>query len=240
MLAFAPWMTVLTEEERRTVMADFRRARQYVLYVLTVKLSFWRQLPWILMGLGHYCPHTAQGCARRGLALARSAGAHVKHHVVVLMLCIPGGSLYVEFIDFSGGVRALQDLPGLLVFAAKARFVRVVERWIEARHAIMHMLHLTARHRSGTHMAFVGTLPALRDYLVDLRMSCSSWQLIAPTHVHHGERWGKWASLATLPCNAYSRRPTSAPLLLTGVTENRSWKSFTILTQTPSSVRSPM
>ena len=49
----------LSEEQRATILRDFGQLRRHVLFLCSVKLRFWQQLPWILFGTAHYDRHKA-------------------------------------------------------------------------------------------------------------------------------------------------------------------------------------
>ena len=61
------------EDVKALVLHDFARARRHVFTTLNFKLSYWRQLPWVIMSLGHHSAIVAMECARRALELFATA-----------------------------------------------------------------------------------------------------------------------------------------------------------------------
>jgi len=104
---------------------------------MLLKLSFWRQLPWILFGLGHHVVNKAIECGRRALALYHNAADDVKQLFIVNELCCPGFTGYEQLVLLTTKQRGMQDLPVLEFAAARFYFASVTERWIESLHAIM-------------------------------------------------------------------------------------------------------
>ena len=152
----------LDPPDRNTLMADFRRARNHVQFVIRVKLSFWQQLPWLLIGVGHHLVEVAIWCARRALALFDQAGEDADHHWVSLMFCAVGTLAREQMTLFITRQRGLFDLPHLSTLVARLRWIAVVERWIESRHALMKRYICAAPHSSPAHLAFMGIQPPLR------------------------------------------------------------------------------
>jgi hypothetical protein len=80
----------LSPPERAEVLRDFAEAKRHVFFTMTLKLSFWRQLPWVLFGIGHQNSETARACGHRALQLFYNSADDEVHHWVTLLLCGPG------------------------------------------------------------------------------------------------------------------------------------------------------
>ena len=160
-LLMDPAFALLGEEDRASVLADFARARSHITTSFRLKLSHWRQLPWVLFGLAHWEEERAAECARRALALYASAPPAAPHHWLSAVLCEPGGVGHAQMTLLVSGQRRLVELPFLCAMAARLRFASVTERWIEGRHARAKAVLGRAPHISATHYAFYGALPEL-------------------------------------------------------------------------------
>ena len=68
LLLALPCIAALSEQERGIVVRDFEQARQHLHMVFVLKLSHWRQLPWVLMGVAHPEADSARSCGRRALS----------------------------------------------------------------------------------------------------------------------------------------------------------------------------
>ena len=157
-------MQGLSELERGLVMRDFVALRRHVFTYLRIKMSFWRQLPWVLLGIAHPNRQKAVECARRALALSQLVTARV--HWLVASMCTAGSICYQQLVLFISGADLL-SLPTLALWAAKFRFVAIAERWIEGRHAIIKQLLAGLHAASMQHIAFAGALPTLHKMITD-------------------------------------------------------------------------
>jgi hypothetical protein len=66
-LLLDPSISGLPPESRAVVLRDFAALRRHITFTMTLKLSFWNQLPWVLAGLAHKDISIARACARRAL-----------------------------------------------------------------------------------------------------------------------------------------------------------------------------
>jgi hypothetical protein len=136
--------------------ADFETGRRRLEATLVVKLDHWRQLPWMMAGLAHDDVATARRLAGQCIAAFDSVPAHLshQHHELSKMLLTAGTSFRSELEMFAGGhVPGLDDAGSrgfsadLLEEVARLRFIPVVEREIEAKHAaVKHTLAALTRH----------------------------------------------------------------------------------------------
>ena len=145
----------LCEEDKNTVLTDFFVGRRFLRFNLQCKLSHWDQLPWCLIGLGHAEQRKARLAAARALQLWDSelGNAQTKQHGVAEALLSPGTAARDQIVHFAGSDTPLDQFPELLMFAAKAFFVTVAERWIESRHALASRFLKLAPHASQTTFA---------------------------------------------------------------------------------------
>ena len=72
----------LVGEDLGTVMRAFDSGTRFIWQPRTMKLSFWRQLPWVIMGSSHYDVDRARRCARRALRLFQALGPGAVVHLL--------------------------------------------------------------------------------------------------------------------------------------------------------------
>lgn len=68
-LLFDDVLREASPEERGRVLQDFAALRRHVVFTLNIKLSFWKQLPWIAFGISHHEVNQAIAAGSRMLAL---------------------------------------------------------------------------------------------------------------------------------------------------------------------------
>ena len=173
-------LAILPEAEKQLVLADFSAARQHVDLSLRVKLSHWRQLPYVLFGLGHESFAVRQRCAKRSLQLYDFSEScrlqaqaeedpeiepEKQHHYVSALLCHPGTEARRQMDQLAEGTADVHELPLLLPWAARFRFVPVAERWVEGLHASAKRHSRAAPHAGPVHLAFESSLNFLQDWL---------------------------------------------------------------------------
>jgi len=144
---------------------DWAQARRHILFMGNLKFAFWRQLPWILMGLAHHNVDEARACCRRALQIFQGMGDDAGHHWVSLLLLLPGSPGHAQMLAFVAGA-AVEILPLLHRMAARFKLVPITERWVESRHALIKRMLHTATHASALHVAFVGCQQMLRELLL--------------------------------------------------------------------------
>ena len=147
------------------IMRGFATLRRHISFYFTMKLSFWRQIPWVLFGLAHSVRSKAVECAKRALSLAAATPRALLHPLAV-KICLPGTICYAQIVAFINGADIL-SLPSLCWYVAGFRFATIVERWIEARHAIVNKILAGINHASMQHIAFFVSLPQMHDILSD-------------------------------------------------------------------------
>lgn len=157
----------LPPQDKALILREFGRARQYLLYALHSKLSFWRYLPWALAGLAHEHEETAKHCAQRCLQMwedQQSPPPSPPHPLAAQMLS-PSSRSRAEMVEWSGGQRGLEEFPYLEALIARFRFIAVAERWVEAQHAITKKILARAPAAGVVGIAFAGAQRPLRQRL---------------------------------------------------------------------------
>lgn len=150
-----PATLACSQGDRACLLGDWGRARRHVLLVSALKMSYWRHLPWCLMGIAHFDIEQARGNAARALRVFDSSSEGVAHHWVTLMLCAPGQPGRAQVVAFIKG-EPLGNLPLLSRFVARFFFAPICERWIESRHALVKRHLQGAAHASAQRVAFSG------------------------------------------------------------------------------------
>ena len=131
--------------DRASILNDFAKGRQLIETTLRLKLSCWRQLPYVLCALAHFDSEIAReaACRVRGL-FERSQALGAEHHPLTVLIC---GVLAVELQRMAEGTH-LEHLVRLRIHVAKLRFILIVERWVEGIHAQVHK-RIAAKPRQG-------------------------------------------------------------------------------------------
>ena len=112
-------------DDRTWVVKDFERGRAKLMEVFEAKLCHWRFLPHKLCCLGYStfegtCEDSARVGLRECIGMYQGLAAEDRDSMwpIVEYVCSPESPLHGEVDAFLGG-RALADLPGLLLVAAK-------------------------------------------------------------------------------------------------------------------------
>ena len=163
-IVIALWFIALNPEDRSLLMDDWTALRLHLRFTLNIKLSFWRQLRWILFGLAHHLSDRAVECGRRALALAAMYG-RAGQHELALQFCFCGGLLYDQMVLFCRGITSISTLPDFETAVSWFKFVMVVERWIESQHAMLKKDLAHTTHVTCAHIAYMNIQSGLRDYL---------------------------------------------------------------------------
>ena len=151
-IALPPSTLACSEPDRQLILADWGQARRHILLMGTLKFALWRQLPWVLIGVAHHSSEIAIECASLGLQLFDASPDETQHHWVTLLLCSVGSAGRAQLVAFINGA-SLQTLPLLQRMVARFKFIPIVERWIESRHALLKRQLHGASHASAVHVA---------------------------------------------------------------------------------------
>jgi hypothetical protein len=123
----------LSPEQRTVVLMDFEKARQYLTHYMHIKLGHWQRCPFIFVGMAHWCLETARRFCMDGFAIGASLLLDCPEKVdrLTRILCTPGSILCEQLKVFMrGGAMG----PHLKRLRARWKFMRCVERLIEAEH----------------------------------------------------------------------------------------------------------
>ena len=164
-LLMQPEFIALSPSDSQTLLADFSRAKQQIAFIFRAKLSFWRDLPWVLLGLAHHNEGVARQCGKRALQPWEALPPEVTPHPLASQMLNPGRAR-TELQDFIDGT-PLHQLPWLELLTSRFRFVAVAERWIESQHALTKKHLNNAPHAGVVHIAFSGVQRPLRERLAD-------------------------------------------------------------------------
>ena len=164
-LLVAHSFVALGEEDRALVLTDFSAGRRHILFMIQLKLGHWRQLPFILFGLGHPDEDVARSCFRSALQQWAAAGDAAEHHYISTVFCAEGSpaNQLARAWCFDGHPRA--SFPLLERWAGRFRFTPITERWIEGRHALANAHLRSTRHASAVHVAYTNILPQVQSHL---------------------------------------------------------------------------
>jgi hypothetical protein len=144
------------------ITAAFDSARARVQSALHVKFDFLRRLPWSLGALAHCDPAVGRRHALRIIQEFDDTPENVQvhHHTKTLLFLDPQGPLRASLENFAAG-GSLEAHPALQLHVASFRYVNIVERFIEGRHAIIKR----SSGRSGSAVSLSMRLPELEDML---------------------------------------------------------------------------
>ena len=156
-------MAAAGHSDRTFIITEFSKARKHVVFYMQLKTGCWRQLPWCLLGMADHRQEVARRAAERSLQAYATASPEARDHHLVNLLCSPGlGALQV--LQFSRS-EDLANLPLLHSYIARMRFVVVVERWIESRHALVKRIFGHAPNASALHLGYRLSWSSIRELL---------------------------------------------------------------------------
>ena len=154
----------LSDDDRATVMRDFDAGLAHLQLGLQVKMDCWSRLPWKLCGLAHWDQDIARRIALESInqfdEFAGEDPTYVHHHATILFLK-RGGALRIHVEAFADGQDMQADLK---LEVAKLRFIPIVERTIEAPHAIIKR-RSGNQFRTGTQVSLTLRIPDVKDEL---------------------------------------------------------------------------
>ena len=160
--------------ERSRLLRDFHLAKGHIVEFLMTKLRFWKQLPYIMIGISHLNEDLARECCKRGLALWASTPVGTSHHRVTRMLF--SGEMYDAIVRFAAGSARDVIPPCFSAWAVKFAGVSVEERSIEARHAMMKAGARSATKVSEVYASLILRLPEIVERLDRSGSDGSVWE----------------------------------------------------------------
>ena len=154
----------LIPDERDWVVSDFHKARAHIVYVITLKVSFWQSLPYKLCSLNVKDPVQARSNAQLVLMMWMSASDEVQHHGLTLLFLHPEGGTRRDIDRFIAG-ESLDALPNLARELAALRWVNCVERSVEGLHSRIHKASSNAANLSVPSVSFELCQPEIKELL---------------------------------------------------------------------------
>ena len=210
------------EVSRTLIMSDFARCRQQIRLLLTLRLSWWRALPWILFGVAHHSVEVAVACAIRALQLFDASPNGTAHHTITLLLCCKDTICGMQLRLFAAGERTLDQLPALHFQIARLRFAPTSERYVEGLHAILKRSIALAHRSSAVYVAFHAIQKQLRNQLLSnpgMLQKLAELCLQCRNATYCIRRMGMWTHPAVRQIRAMSKNRSDlnrhlAPLLV--------------------------
>jgi hypothetical protein len=122
--------------QRGKLLSEWSSARTHLRAVLEMKLHFASVIPWQLCGLAHHDRDLVQQCARNCLGQWDACPDARYHHRVSVTFLGPPSGLRPQIEAIAGGA-SMTDYPQLLSAIAPLKFIPIVERTIEQKHAFI-------------------------------------------------------------------------------------------------------
>ncbi len=163
-LVLDPHVAGLCNEDRSLILRVFAAFRRHLIFGFNIKLSMWRQLPWLLCGLAHPDHEVVVQVAVRILQIyAALDPAAVLHDLA--RTCMPGTVGHAQLHLLATRQEVLRRLPFLCTLASRLRFVPVTERWVEMLHSLTKRWLALAPHSGAVQVAFHGIKERIRTLL---------------------------------------------------------------------------
>ena len=162
MVNHQPW---LQAEDWAKIVNIFELGKSTLWTGLQVKLDFAKRLPWRLAALTHHDQDIARFHTKEIVSFFDSQDSATQdlHHALVIDLLGADRPARRELIAFADGRSSLAELPLLSRMVLPLKFVPIVERYIEAQHALVKR---SVPHRHAPVMVSLAVrLPRLEDSL---------------------------------------------------------------------------
>ena len=163
--------------------------------MIQISFSFWQELPYCLVGVGHWEEEKARRAAQLALqqwdqALLRrdraspgkqQAGELGLHMHALTRLWLSGE--HIELTEalksFASGARSIMDpdMAILRILAGRLAVVYLIEISVEGLHALVKKTVLHARHHSGAHASFVFAAACVETYVVGTAWNVAGYLL---------------------------------------------------------------
>ena len=155
----------LSDEDKGMVVADWSKLAAFVRTSFKFKLSPWKALPLLIVGLGHGSLSTARRLLWQALAQYESMTVAEKEasHELTRQLFSPS-RVREQLESFLRG-EDIADLPDLSRLRMEAMFIPILEQSIERRHAVVHQRILSAHNHSGPYISVIQRSHELEDLL---------------------------------------------------------------------------
>ena len=121
------WRPLLSAEQWAALLLEYGKGKSHIVYIITVKTSYWQELPWLLCALGHPDEEVARDKSRTIVQKFSACPDAAVNHRVTMRVCHPNLGLGVELRAFLGGA-ARAELPEFYKFCAGMAGVPITER----------------------------------------------------------------------------------------------------------------
>eukprot|EP00971_Amphidinium_carterae_P350630 6491656-Amphidinium_carterae.3 len=161
----------LSPDQLSVLMADKTAALGHLRLQLSVKLDFWRRVPWVLCGVAHWSETVARSCARDAVA-AISKQAKESFDVVTQRWAAP--PLWDDLQSFASGMAFSDTSQFFQEEIAALFFTPVNETCIEAKHARATKAVSSATNAGAVTVSLANRWPAVHHlFTQDLHMADS-------------------------------------------------------------------
>ena len=171
-LVSLPRAQAMTRDDWEALLADYRHGRSAVMAIFTLRVNFWRRLPWLLRCAAHANEDVARDCARRALSQFMVDPRQECHHRVTWEYLGPDSPTREAWDQFAAGSPRCSLPVGFLAALAVLRFVVTVETTIEAKHARV-ALERKSHHIGPVRVSLSNRLPLVERWLarghIDIR-----------------------------------------------------------------------
>ena len=145
----------LSAEQRDSLMEDWDRAQALIHYELSLKLGFWKTLPYVVFGLGDDDEDEARAACAQSVTMYDMLLDSDERDWFTEFMLSPKSDMGQQLREFASGEKALMELPLLQEERVIAQCVPITEESIEGKHAIVnrgirHAGHVSPAYVSAT------------------------------------------------------------------------------------------
>lgn len=136
-------------------MEDWDRAQALIHYELSLKLGFWKTLPYVVFGLGDDDEDEARAACAQSVTMYDMLLDSDERDWFTEFMLSPKSDMGQQLREFASGEKALMELPLLQEERVIAQCVPITEESIEGKHAIVnrgirHAGHVSPAYVSAT------------------------------------------------------------------------------------------
>ena len=179
----AQYLRNLDEAQQALLLADWSKLASFIKTSFTFKLSPWKTLPLLIVGLGHGSLATARRLIWQALGQYENLSDEQKSscHDLTRKVFSPSLPLRQQVERFLRGAN-MTELPELSRLRVEMAFIPILEQSIERRHAMMHQRIQSAHNHSGPYVSIIqrsseiehvlsepGHLQSLADFCTSVR-----------------------------------------------------------------------
>ncbi len=125
----------MRQEDWTILFDELRSAQTHITALLKLKTVFWKQLPWVLVGVAHTDTNIARAAGRSAIEQFNKDPRKEVHHRLTWVWLEPGTHLRKCLEEFVDGEQVVEVGVEFARAVARLRFVIVVESTMESRHA---------------------------------------------------------------------------------------------------------